>query len=190
MPAHPKPRPKLEGKKMERLTVVRYAGRDGHHHMWFCTCRCGGTTTTRSVAGTSLRAKSCGCLSREKASKWLKYYATSAAHKGTGNPMYKHGETHSHLYRIFTGILGRCRTKSSGSYKNYGAVGISCEWSSYEDFKRDMGRSYRAHVARHGERQTTIDRKDPTKNYSKRNCRWATYAVQARNRRPRGFASS
>jgi hypothetical protein len=34
-------------------------------------------------------SKSCGCLSKEKASKRLKSYANSVFHKKSGNPMWK-----------------------------------------------------------------------------------------------------
>lgn len=44
-----------------------------------------------------------------------------------------------------------------------------------------MYESYLSHVKEHGERNTTIERKDSAGNYCKDNCRWATLKEQARN---------
>lgn len=46
-----------------------------------------------------------------------------------------------------------------------------------------MYESYLEHVKKHGERNTTIDRIDSDGNYSKSNCRWATYKEQGRNQK-------
>jgi hypothetical protein len=48
-----------------------------------------------------------------------------------------------------------------------------------------MYKSYQDHVCKYGEVNTTIDRIDGKKGYSKGNCRWATCQQQAINRRPR-----
>lgn len=44
-----------------------------------------------------------------------------------------------------------------------------------------MYKSYIDHVAKHGEKNTTIDRINSSGNYELANCRWATYRVQAWN---------
>jgi hypothetical protein len=53
--------------------------------------------------------------------------------------------------------------------------------------ERDWGglsnHSYAHHVEKHGEKETTIDRKDNNKGYNKGNCRWATRKKQVENRR-------
>jgi len=72
-------------------------------------------------------------------------------------------------------MISRCHKPYSAKYKNYGAKGIFvCEaWiNSFADFLKDMG-----------ERppNTTIDRIDGTKGYSKENCRWASIKEQQRN---------
>ena len=67
--------------------------------------------------------------------------------------------------------------------ESYRHVTIDKEWKSYDAFKRDMRDEYDKHVAEYGEKNTQLDRLDPNKGYTKRNCRWATIKEQARNKR-------
>ncbi len=46
-----------------------------------------------------------------------------------------------------------------------------------------MYASFIKHVKEHGIKETTIDRINPDGNYSKQNCRWATWRVQWDNMR-------
>lgn len=63
----------LTGKKFGRLTVLKqtedYVSPNGLHcAVWTCRCDCGQIVDVRRDALTSGRARSCGCLQREKAS--------------------------------------------------------------------------------------------------------------------------
>lgn len=64
------PKIDLTGQRVNRLTVLREAGRDGSagrtRVMWLCRCDCG--TLVRKHAGKLRdgRATSCGCLQRDK----------------------------------------------------------------------------------------------------------------------------
>ncbi len=93
-----------------------------------------------------------------------------------------HGLSDSKFYRAYYQMKGRCENKKLPSYEKYGKKGIQCLWQSFLDFKDDMYDSFLAHIKEHGEKNTTIDRIDSSKSYCKKNCRWATYDVQNRNR--------
>ncbi len=47
--------------------------------------------------------------------------------------------------------------------------------------------SYKRHVKKYGEKDTTIDRKDSNGNYCKKNCRWTTLHKQSLNKRDSKF---
>lgn len=57
----------MVGCKFGRLTVLRYGHHNKHQQiMWWCRCDCG---NERAISGASLRngrARSCGCIAREK----------------------------------------------------------------------------------------------------------------------------
>lgn len=75
-------------------------------------------------------------------------------------------------------MVTRTTNPNSERYADYGGRGIvMCpEWrKSFEAFVRDMGPTYADDL--------TIDRIDVDGNYEPGNCRWSTYAEQARNTR-------
>lgn len=92
-----------------------------------------------------------------------------------------HGLSNTRFYYIWVNMVRRCTSPKVDSYQFYGRKGIKVEWRTFEEFVDDMHESYLIHVARYGEKQTTIDRRDSKGNYSKQNCRWATPTEQARN---------
>jgi hypothetical protein len=74
-------------------------------------------------------------------------------------------------------MIDRCHNPSAPTFASYGGRGIAvCDrWRE----------SFAAFVADMGERPagTTIDRIDNDRGYEPGNCRWASMAVQSRNRR-------
>ena len=108
---------------------------------------------------------------------------------GINNFNYKHGLAKTRFNNIYHSIKNRCNNSKNYDYNKYGGRGIKCLWQSFDEFKNDMHELYLVHVAKFGEKQTTIDRIDNNGNYCKENCRWATYKQQHRNRRDNYFIS-
>jgi len=82
----------------------------------------------------------------------------------------------SRPYTIWSGMKNRCNNKNSDCYHFYGGKGISYDpsWQGFDGFWDDMKDEYKDGL--------TLDRIDPNKNYSKDNCRWATWQEQGDTR--------
>ncbi len=116
--------------------------------------------------------------------KEVKKYATparAAAAKRIAERNYRHGGAKTSLYRVWHGINNRCYNRNSQDYPRYGGRGIVVEWDSFEEFRSDMGVSYKKALEVH--EKTSIERVNVNGNYSKKNCCWATMKEQGQNRR-------
>lgn len=82
--------------------------------------------------------------------------------------------TNSKIYKIWTGMVSRCRIPSSTGYENYGGRGIKvCDrWLRFENFLIDMGEPATGQ---------SIERIDGAGNYEPGNCKWASRKEQNRN---------
>ena len=177
----------ITGNKYGKLTVLSLDRYDSEKETtyWKCKCECGNEIIRAKSYLTSKRAsnsiQSCGCYQKECAKTSI---AKIHANKTHDNNKYRqtHGDAKSHFYNQYHGILRRCTNPNERSYMDYGGRGISCEWNSYEEFKRDMYDSYKQHVEKYGEKNTSIDRIDVDKNYNKDNCRWITLDEQRLNK--------
>jgi len=153
----------LVGRKYGRLMVVAQAGSVHGSRLWEVACDCGRKTVVQGGNLKNGHTTSCGCWQKE-----------SASING-----FKHGEIRSREYRAWKAMKDRCSRTDGQAHKNYKGRGIVvCKrWqSNFSIFLADMGRCPQG---------LTLDRKNNDKGYGPKNCRWATWSDQAKNRRPR-----
>lgn len=155
------------GQRFGALTVIAHSHsvfrspRHGSYQFWRCKCDCGGETVVLASNLTKGNTTSCGCRGSR---------ATLSERATT------HGKSQLAVYKVWQGMLDRCRYPSHISWPYYGALGVTvCErWHSFENFFADMGDRPPG---------MTLDRKDPFGNYEPGNCRWADWKTQANNQR-------
>lgn len=157
----------LTGRVFDRLTVLAYVGKDKWgHSMWRCRCSCKRLVILNTQRLNSGHSTACG------------------RHKKNTRNNVKHGGWNTPEWKVWLGMNRRCTDQNSASFDRYGGAGVTvCErWrDSFPNFLADMGAKP---TAAH-----TIDRIDNTKGYSPDNCRWATKAEQATNRKTTRFVT-
>lgn len=157
----------LTGQRFGKLTVLFEKGRDKQGRcLWECICDCGNTRTSKSWSLVSGDLKSCGCL-------WHP--------KKENHPSYLHGMTKTRFYQIWFDMKRRGTGKQKKEYYFDRGITISDNWLKFENFKTDMYEEYLKHSLIYTEKDTTIERVNNNKGYSKENCKWATMKEQTRN---------
>lgn len=133
--------------------------KDGHLK-WLCKCDCGNLAEYIATRVRFNRVNYC-----------KKCAAQNAAIKNK-----THGMRNTATYRSWISAKDRATNKKSKDFYRYGAIGLGMaeRWLKFENFLEDMGERPSG---------TSIDRIDPRKGYEPGNCRWATPAEQARNRK-------
>lgn len=88
----------------------------------------------------------------------------------------------SQFYRIWCNMKTRCNPNYAKAHR-YFERGIDCEeFTFFVDFYDSMYNEYCKHIEKYGEENTTLERVDNDKSYSKKNCCFATWEQQAKNR--------
>lgn len=149
----------LTGQHIGQLVIVKQAHVENKKMAWVVRCKCGNQKVINGGNLTSGNTQSCGCLQREIVAK------VNA----------RHGQTNTRLYRVWTAIRERCTNPHCKAFPNYGGRGITCEFSSFEEFCAEIGEQPGP--------QLWVERIDNNLPYQKGNIRWATIEEQMNNKR-------
>lgn len=160
----------LTGKKFGRLTVIEQHGftepnKYGQRYaIWYCRCECG-NYVERTTDVLKKGKSSCGCRNKEVLEKMARKNIT-------------HNMTHTRLYRIYKGMIGRCYYKSSQRYNAYGGRGITV----CDEWKNDKTKFFDWALKNGYREDLTIERIDVNGNYEPSNCCWIPMSEQYKNK--------
>lgn len=151
----------LVGQRFGHLLVIERRSNNSYGQTrWLCRCDCGNETIVYAGNLRHGHTQSCGCLQKRLAKE------SHTKHKMCGTS----------TYNTWGKIIQRCNNKKDTGYERYGGRGITVcsRWLNFENFFADMGEKPEG---------LTIERIDNNKGYFPKNCYWATYTDQNRNKR-------
>lgn len=139
---------------------------EGAHRMVKVVCDCG-NVREKKLSNVRYDSRSCGCYKSQVTSENNRVNKT------------KHGLNKTREANSYRSMICRCYTKNHKDYKYYGAKGVVvCDrWlgeNGLVNFVGDMGSRPENH---------SLDRVDPSGNYTPSNCRWANITTQNYNKR-------
>jgi len=156
----------LSGQVIGHLTVIEAVPTSGlKHSEWNCRCICGKEIIERTSYLRKGGDRSCGCIT---------------AYRQYGKARKPPSIKTCTEYNSYCCMKARCFKPYDICYKYYGGRGISvCDrWlgiNGFENFLFDMGTKPSL--------KHSLDRIDVNGNYEPSNCRWASIAEQAVNKR-------
>src|SRR3990167_10747108 len=135
-----------QGERHGYLTAIKFIKKNKYWvESWLFACDCGNKKVIACGNVRNGHIKSCSCI------KTTKYNGESVTNK--------------RFFSTWKGILKRCYNKNAKSFCMYGEKGIKCDWTDYKSFKKDMYKSYVAHIKKYGEQNTSTDRINNIGNY-------------------------
>jgi hypothetical protein len=148
----------LINRRFGLLKVVELSHRNEKRIAYYwCLCDCGNAKQIRSSRLTGGQTTSCGCNAYVKRTI--------------------HGKCRSLTYGSWRAMMQRCYNPLASNFRHYGGQGVKVlkRWHTFKNFLADMGERKNKYL--------TLDRINPKRNYTPKNCRWATAKVQANNKR-------